>query len=246
MASLEAFGVTQLMALRAKMRAEFADSEPATFEEAAGRIVRLLRNEFLDQEGRPECALVRVYKTHRYAELPDDLKAFARSIDPTAETLPDVRCLVLMATAGDEPAWNSRFESRGHRAIPLTSEQAVAQAPMVSQLIRQMGLPIAMVLRPGPALLLDAGEKTQNVFYVPVAPGSPYIVAQDEFVRPYGIRSVVGFGGMTATGELVAAILFSKVPVSGAVADQFKVVGLNFKLAMLPYTRKPAFSDGAR
>jgi hypothetical protein len=243
MPQLANFGFNDLMTIRGKLRSAFAGDEPATFEAAANVLARLFYRELTDGEGRPACALVRVYKTHLYRDLDAELQAFARNIESGADSMPQLRCLTLVATAGDEPAWNSRHQSRSHKAIPLSSEQAVAQAPMVSQLISQLGVSVAAVLRPDPALLIDMRDRSQNVFYVPRALGSPYIVAQQDFVIPYGIESVIGFGGILASGDLVTAILFSKVPISAAVADHFKVVGLNFKLAMLPYVRKPLFEQ---
>lgn len=237
--------VSDLMKLRGKIRGLFAADEVQTFEDAAQRVVDLFRKELLDDQGEPACALIRIYKTHRFALLPDDLKQFALSREPAAESLRELRCLVMMATAGDEPRWNSRRQSRDHQAIPLSSEAAVAEAPMVSQLIQQLGIRVAAVLRPDPALLLDMEGTAQNVFYIPVAQGSQYIPAQEEFVKRYGIQSVVGFGGLLSSGDLVAGILFSKVPVSAAVADHFKVIGLNFKLVMLPFARKQAFREDA-
>lgn len=242
MARLATFGFNDLMNLRSRLRTLFEGSEPATFEEAANRIVSLLRNELTDDDGRPACPLIRVYKTHAYADLDPGLQAFARRIEPDADTIPHLRCLTLVATAGDEPAWNSRHESRSHKAIPLTSEETVAQAPMVAQLIAQLGVSVSTVLHPDATLLLDTRDTAQGVFHVPVARGSSYIVAQRDFVLPYDIASVIGFGGMVASGDLVAAILFSRVPIPAAVADHFKVVGLNFKLAMLPFVRKPLFA----
>ena len=237
--------ISDLMNMRGKMRALFESDEPPTFEDAAQRLVEFFRNELRDDAGQPACALVRIYKTHRYALLPDDLKRFALSREPAADALPELRCLTMMATAGDQPTWNSRRQSRDHQAIPLTSEAAVAAAPMVSQLIQQLGIRVSSVLRPDPALLLDAQSTAQNVFYIPSAPGSLYIPAQEEFVKRYGIRSVVGFGGLLSSGDLVAAILFSKVPIPASIADHFKVIGLNFKLVMLPFARKPAFRENA-
>ncbi|MCU1244240.1 MAG: hypothetical protein JWN02_150 [Acidobacteria bacterium] len=241
MANLATFGFTEMMELRTKLRALGESTETATFEEAAQGVAGLLRSELVDGEGNPACALVRIYKTHPFSELPDDLKDFARAIEPSADSLHFLRCLVLVATDGTEPAWKSRHTSRSHKAIPLSSEQAVAEAPMVSQLIKQLGVNVATVLRPDPALLMDTRDKAQNVFYVPSALGSPFIVAQEEFVIPYKIVSVIGFGGMMASGDLVVAILFSTVPITPAAADQFKVIGLNFKLALLPSARKPLF-----
>jgi hypothetical protein len=233
-----------MMQLRTQLRAMFeSGEEPASFEAASQRVVTFFRNELVDAEGRPACALVRIYKTHLFETLPDDLMNFARQIEPGADAINGLRCLTLVATAGDEEAWNSRVASNGHRAIPLSSERAVARAPMVARLFQQMGVDVAAVLRPDPALMLDVRDKAQGVFYVPTAEGSPYIVAQKEFVMRYGIASVIGFGGLLASGDLVAAILFSKVRITPEAADQFKVIGLNFKLAMLPFARKQTFKS---
>lgn len=53
----------------------------------------------------------------------------------------------------------------------------------------------------------DLRGKTYGVFHVAEARESAYVPAQADFVVPYGIRSVVGFGGPLATGDLFAVIL---------------------------------------
>lgn len=244
MPRLSDFGFNELIELRSSMRSLFTDATIGTFGEAADRMTAFMFEQLVDDAGRPACALARIYKTHLYGGLDADLKKFALHIDPAVERSSNARCLVLAASRGEKPSWNSPAGSRGHRAIPLTSEAAVAQAPMIASLIRQFGLDIGTVLNPTRALLLDSSDVQQGVFHVPTALGSPFIPAQDEFVKPYGVESVLGFGGILASGDLVAMILFSRVPISAEAADHFKVVGLNFKLALLPYTRLPLFSRG--
>jgi hypothetical protein len=56
-------------------------------------------------------ALVRTFKTHRYESLDMELREFARKIEPNADRINGLPCLVLLATAGDEELWNSRHES---------------------------------------------------------------------------------------------------------------------------------------
>lgn len=238
--NLSRFGFGDMMDCRGRIRDLFAD-DPPTLEAAAERAVEFFRRELVDEHGQPACALVRFFKTHPYRDLPKDLQAVVRAGSPEAVSISDLRCLTLVATRGDEEDWNSRLTSRGHRAIPLMSVEMVQQAPMIAQLITQLGLPIANVVRPSPALLLDQEQTTHNVFFVPRALGSPHIVAQEEFVVRYGIQSVLGFGGLLASGDLFAVILFSKVPISPDAADQFRVVGLNLKMAILPFARKPLF-----
>lgn len=237
---LRRFGFNEMMECRGRLRELFVDPPP-TIEDAAERVVEFLRNEFVDGDGAPACALVRFFKTHSYRDLPEELRDVVRATAPAAAANRDLRCLTLIATRGDEPAWNSRRASRGHQVIPLVSVEMVQQAPMIAQLITQLGLPIANVVRPSRALLLDQEQTAHNVFYVPRALGSPYIVAQEDFVKRYGIESVLGFGGLLASGDLFAAIMFSKVAIPPAVADQFRVIGLNLKIAILPFARRPLF-----
>ena len=238
MYDLTRFGFSNMMDCRARLRAIF-DENPATIAEAADRVVRFFYQEFLDSHGQTACALVRLFKTHPYDRLDERRKQFVRAMAPDADRMQSLRCLVLVATAGDKEEWNSPDRSRGHMAIPLTSEKMVEEAPMISQLIKQLGVKVSTVLRPDPGLLLDIRDTSHNVFYVEKALGSPSIVAQDDFVIPYGIESAIGFGGMVASGDLFAAILFSKVHIPPQTADLFKVIGLNMKLALLPIARKP-------
>ena len=236
------FGFRDMMDCRTRIRAIF-DDEPSTLAEAGQRVVRFFYDGLLDEQGNPACALVRMFKTHRFSQLDEASQTFATRLFPDAATIPDLRCLTLLATAGDEPDWNKVESSRGHRVIPLPSEALVAEAPMIAQLITQLGGKIANVLHPDPSLLFDTKDASYNLFYVQKALGSPFIVAQKEFVEPYRIASVLGFGGLLASGDFFAAILFSHVPISSQVADLFKVVGLNLKVAFLPLARKPLFES---
>jgi hypothetical protein len=238
--SLRRFGLTEMLRCGLDLRRLARDA--ACLEDAAGSIVRYFHQSLADPAtGEPECALVRFYKTHPYGALEPGLRAFARGrlqYEPDAA----MKCLVLLATAGEEPAWNSRHRSRGHQAIPLPSEQIVERAPMIAQLIRQLGLDIATVLSPHSELLGELQGKTYNVFYVPRAPGSDAIPAQDDFVRPYGIRSVLGCGGMNITGELYALILFSRAEIPRETADRFRNIALDLKMAISAFAENRVFA----
>ncbi|MEO0984342.1 MAG: hypothetical protein AAFY20_02215 [Cyanobacteria bacterium J06639_14] len=207
-----------------------------SMEEVANKIVDYFHAQFLDPDtGQSTLALVRYFKTHSYGNLPVELQQVADQSLGDFPVHPELKCLTLLATAGDRPEWNSRASSQGHQAIPLLSEQMVAQAPMISQLIKQLGLNIRDVLAPDADLLVDLHERTYNVFHVPEALGSPYIPAQDEFVHPYGIRSVLGFGGILPSGNLMAIILFSKSPVRRETAELFRPLSLNAKMTVLSF-----------
>ena len=159
---------------------------------------------------------------------------------------PGMRCLTLMATVGVAADWNSTVLSKGHRAIPLPSPEIVEKAPMISQLIKELGLELSSVLQPSPEIVRELAGKRHGVFYVESALGSPYIPAQDDFVRRFGISSVVGFGGMLPTGDFFAVILFATVRVTPESADRFKSLALDVKTGFSRFSEAKAFNPVGR
>lgn len=213
-----------------------------TQEAAARQLCQTLYDELRDSEGRRACALVRCYKTHAFGKLEPGLKRYVeRPVTGVTDPRPEMKCLTLLATVGDERRWNSRHLSEGHRAIPLPSPSIVERAPMIAQLIRQFGLDLSDVIAPSAGLLRDLEGKTYGVFHVEDASGSPFIPAQEEFVTPYGIRSAVGFGGPLSRGELFAVILFTRVAVSQAAADRFRALALDVKSCFHTYRESEIF-----
>ncbi|MGI8402932.1 MAG: hypothetical protein ACR2NS_15205, partial [Gemmatimonadaceae bacterium] len=215
--------------LKCSLRLRETATGAPTLESSAQRVCRFLYDELADPQGKRQNALVRCYKTHEFGSLEPDLQAFARAAMGVENPKPGMKCLTLMATIGETAAWNSRFLSRGHRAIPLPSPEIVEKAPMISQLIKEFGLNLSSLLRPSPDVVRELAGKRHGVFHVEEAVGSPYIPAQKEFVERYGIRSVLGFGGLLPNGDLFAVILFATVPVSAASADRFRTLALDVK-----------------
>jgi hypothetical protein len=216
-----------------------------TLEEVAGRTVRYLYEQLTEGPNGPRmCALVRFFKTHPYSDLEESLRARARQLLGDHAAASTLECLVLLATAGDLPAWNVRTASARHRAIPLSSAEMLRTFPMIARLVQQFGLNTADLLEPtaDADLFVTPGQHTYNVFHIAEARGSPFVPAQEDFVEPYGIRSVLGFGGLLPTGHLFAIILFAKAPVSRDTAELFKPLALSVKLAVLPFAGGPVFS----
>lgn len=216
-----------------------------TMEDAARAVARYLYDQ-CGTSGAAEraCALVRVYKTHAYGQLPLDLRTFADTAGQTGPYRPGVKCLTLLATVGDEPAWNSRRSSRGHQAIPLPSAGIVDQAPMIAQLVKQMGLEVETLINPSPELLRELEGKTFNVFHVTHALNSPFIPAQRDFVVPHRIRSVLGFGGLLRSGDLFAVIMFSRENIPRETADRFRGIALDVKAIFFPFEARQVFAAG--
>jgi len=218
-------------------------SGAASMEEVADTIVHYLHDHLIDKKtGEKGCVLIRLFKTHPYGELDKDLQEFAQTVLNAPPKSPAMKCMVLLASAGTQPEWNSRKQSRGHKAIPLPSEHFIEAFPMVRQLIQQMGLEVNTILQPDPAVVMDMTQKTFNVFHIPEATGSRYVPAQDDFVIPFGVRSVLGFGGILPSGNLFVIIMFSKVPVPKQTADMFRSLALSVKIAVLPFDGKTIFT----
>lgn len=240
MPSIETFGPEELRDCSETIRAMHHDA--TSMEEVGRRLVRYLRTELVDSSGRSECVLVRLYKTHSFGDLEPDVQSFAASV-AGEDLAPSVRCLTLLASAGDLDDWNSRRRSRGHRAIPLLSEQMVERFPMVSQLLHQLGVDVASMVGPGPDGGRELAQKTYDVFYVPQALGSPFVPAQDDFVIPHGVRSAVGFGGFLLTGDFYAVIVFSRVAVSRSAAEFVRLLALSIRVPLLAFARGPVFEQ---
>jgi hypothetical protein len=75
-----------------------------------------------------------------------------------------------------------------------------------------------------------------------VAASSPFIPAQKDFVLPYKVASVLGFGGLLPDGDLFAVIIFSRVAIPASTAEMFRTIALNLKLGLLALLEKPVFA----
>ena len=228
--------------LNCSLRLREVASGAASLEASALRTCRFLYDELHGPDVPRACALVRCYKTHSFGTLEPDLQAFARGILGDETPRPTMKCLTLMATVGQSAAWNSRHLSRSHRAIPLPSPEIVEKAPMISQLVKELGVELSTVLQPSPEVVKEMAGKRHGVFHVENALGSPYIPAQQDFVVRYGIKSVLGFGGLLFTGDLFAVILFSTVHVPAATADRFRTLALDVKSAFSRFNEANVFN----
>ena len=206
-------------------------------EDYAGRLCTHLHESFVDDDHGRQALLVRLYLTQPLSALPDIERAFA---SPRPEE-GDPRCLTLLGSAGDVPEWNDRRRSRGHLAIPLHDTERVAALPMVAGLLKQMGIDVAALIRPD-GLVMNPNEHRYGVFHVAEAAGSPLIPGQD-FVAAYGVRSVLGFGGVLPDGEMYAVVLFARVPVSREVAGLLETLSPSITLALVERLGLPVFAD---
>jgi two-component system, NtrC family, sensor kinase len=207
-----------------------------SMEEVSNNIIEYLYQNFVDSSsGEKHCVLIRFFKTHSYSELTPDLQEYASGILSDRILSDNLKCLTLLATAGELPEWNSRYQSVGHKAIPLADEDAIARIPMIYQLIQQLGLNPSIVVQPDPNLLTDLEQKMYNIFYVNHAKDSLCIPSQASFVVPFNIKSVLGFGVLLPSGNMFTILMFLKVAISPMIINLFRPLALNVKMAILPF-----------
>jgi signal transduction histidine kinase/ActR/RegA family two-component response regulator len=216
-----------------------------SMEESAQKIAQFFYNEFFDGVNRTShCALVRVFKTHNFFELDEQLQSIVAHDHKDIEWPRNMKAMVLLASAGDEPEWNHRTSSKNHQVIPLPSPELVERMPMISQLVKQFGFDLPSIVCPHSDLLLEPEEQLHGLFFVSEAEGSPYIPDQSGFVTKYGIKSVIGFGAMLPSGNLFSAILFSKQLIPKQTELLFKPLALSVKSAILQFDGLPLFDGG--
>lgn len=124
-------------------------------------------------------------------------------------------------------------------------EDFVKNIPMITRLIQEFGLEINTVLEPMPDLLINSERKIHStfIFHVPRALGNRDIPAQVEFVIPYQIKSVLGFGGLLPSGNLFVVIMFAKTWISQETASLFKWISTYVWIAVTSFDKELAFAD---
>jgi hypothetical protein len=103
---------------------------------------------------------------------------------------------------------------------------------MIMRLVEDLGVDVESLVTSTPTAVRASDARTYDVFHVEDARGSPHIPAQAEFVDRYGIRSVVGFGGLLRSGELFAVILFSRHVIPARSATRFRTIALDVRSAL--------------
>jgi hypothetical protein len=219
--------------------------EGATHRQAAAeRVVSFVYENFRRGDtDEPGCVLVRCFQTCPYARLPLEYQFAADGLLDLSPSNRGMRCLALLATRGSKLVWNDVATSIHHQCIPLPSVEVLNRAPMIARLLEQLGVPLESVVAPpdSPDFVLDQTPGGFNVFHVECALGSPAIPAQDDFVAPYNVQSVVGMGGVLPDGELFVVLLFTRVPILHETADLLRSLAPSVRAALLPFTADETF-----
>jgi hypothetical protein len=208
--------------------------ETTNMEEMAKWIIDTIYNHFLDEQGNHTLALARLFVSLPEEKL-DSTAAQATKNKQSASG----RYLCLMATKGSEEAWNERARSVHHKAIPLPrSQQELEIMPMLAEMFRNMKVNYQRIISPVINDDLSAASLTDGYMLVEETVGSRFIPAQDDFIKPYGIASELGYGGILPSGAIFTCFLFSKSPISHHMADGLRLLSSAIQQALLPFDLK--------
>lgn len=185
--------------------------------------------------------LVRLFATVPFAGAPDPIRSFASNLATskgiTEPLRGDVPLLCLMGTRGVEKAWGDRRESAGHVAIPLVSSVFVEAIPMMLRVMEDLGVTPALFDLADTNIITKTMGTTTRLFYVPDArttvdkQGRKIIAAQD-FVTKYNVKTVFGFGAGYITGKtFFILIVFSRENLDKDQAERFTPLAGPFKIA---------------
>lgn len=192
------------------------ECERVTSHEQASQHICQQLYHMLQQEDQPALALVRVYRLTRVEDLPPDLRAL---VDPD-----ELFVMSLTGTYGLQDEWRRRQDSAGHKVVPVNKIAIPSLIPMFEQLlVRDMKADLPRLYET--RNVIGSVRSTGGTFYIEDVPTSPVIPAQDTFVEPYGVKSLVGFGGLMAGSERLASLFvlvaFSRVHFTPEMADAF-------------------------
>lgn len=218
----------------------------ASMQESSQKIVDYIYEHFYDSETEQNsCALVRLFKTHPYGALEDSFQASARSLIKDTLPVADTKCWTLLAAAGKEPHSNYSLVNK-NIVIPLVNQELVAEMPGISEMILRLGLDIPTVLGMAPEKMLESEHKLLNAFYISNAKDSPFIAEQDSLIIPYGVKSVLGIGGLLPSGSLFVVMIFLKIQIPQNMAEMLKNLALAIKTSLLPFDGEVSFNSSKK
>ncbi|MBF0466141.1 MAG: EAL domain-containing protein [Nitrospirae bacterium] len=223
------FRISDLVMCNKHIR-DFADVTKS-MEQVANQITRFLYDSFCGNKGN-NFALVRLFLVLPFKEIPPSLQHFVRENFKNTAVDENTLCLTLISTSGEKYEWNYRGLSEGHQVIPLSDEDSVNQIPMVKGIFEQLKIKLDDIRESNDILLSDKWNDL-GYFHVDKAPGSNVVPAQDNFVIPYSIQSVMGFGGLLPNKKMFISIIFSKVHIEKSFSGIFRSISLSMLYALI-------------
>jgi len=232
MAKFSASTLKEFRALQDAITAAIQGS--STFEKASQVYTHAIYEAF-----KESAVLVRHFATAPYQGLPRESRAFVEQLAGEKAIKHALRnetlVLSLLGTSGVRPEWNHRLESKGHLGIPLISAAFIDAIPMMSRLLKELGLGLEWIEQHDADVVVKTMGSMSGVFFVQNAAteidhlGRKIIAAQD-FVKTHGVKSVFGFGGAyLGTHTFAVTIIFLRETIEKNKAEQFAAGVSGFK-----------------
>lgn len=209
-----------------------------SFEEAAQ-----LYNSLLYAEFRDSVVLTRTFATVPFQELPQENKQFVEDLAErthVSNLLGDrTLVLTLMGTTGTDTAWNNRKSSKGHVGIPLVSSAFIEEIPMMSRLLKELGLDLGWIDSTDSEIISKMFGKVSGVFYVDdakttVDKRNRKIIAAQDFVSNHDVKTVFGIGsGYVQTSTFAVNINFLRETADKSTIEKFVPVFNQLKIDTL-------------
>jgi len=174
--------------------------------------------------------LARVYLTTPFDALPQTNKDFVQKLSESAEAADDLKTatpvLSLIGPHGQEADWCDRRNSKGHVGIPLISSAFVGAIPMISRMLGELGVPMGFLDSHDTGIIIENIGSAAGLFFVEDAAEATdsegrKIIAMQDFVADYSVKSVFGIGGAYDDGQLLVLVVFCRDAFSHITAEYF-------------------------
>ncbi len=213
-----------------------------SLEEAAQEFTGTLYRRFSDS-----IELIRLFATVPFGTLPEANAAFVQSLAVGRKIspliFPETPVLSLIGTAGEKPSWNDRRNSRGHVGIPLASSEFISAIPMVTRLLKELGMELNWFDGDDSGSRIAWAEMANisGLFYVEDAATATdsqgrKIIADQAFVEESRIKTVFGMGGAyPMSNTVLVAVCFTTERIRRSQAERFSVLLNGFKMATMDF-----------
>ena len=212
--------ITQLWA-----KVEPSVKQSQSLEEAAQTVAAALHSQFEES-----VVLARVYLTSSFDALPQTNKNFVRNLAESVGAADDLKAvtpvLSLIGSHGQEVDWCDRRKSKGHVGIPLISSAFIGAIPMISRMLGELGVPMDFLDSHDTGIIIENIGSAAGLFFVEDAAEATdnkgrKIIAMQDFVTDYSVKSVFGIGGAYDDGQLLVVVVFCRDAFSRTTAEHF-------------------------
>ena len=106
------------------------------------------------------------------------------------------------------------------------SSSFVAAIPMISRLLRELGVPLEWVDCHDAQMVVETIGSAAGLFFVEDAAEATdqqgrKIIAGQDFVSKFHVKSVFGMGGAYSGGEIMVIVVFCRDDIARATAERF-------------------------